>query len=167
LGGWSVSGVSVFQTGTPFSIYDSGGGSAYVGLTTVPGVTANFAPGASLASGLTSGSIESRLNHYLNINAFQKDPVIGDDGAATGFGTLGRNIYHGPFQQNWDFSLIRTFSLTERQKLRFTADFFDIWNHPAFSLPAFTDVENPAAFGQIISTDNNPRIIQFSLMYSF
>jgi Carboxypeptidase regulatory-like domain len=167
LGGWSVSGVTVFQTGTPFSIYDSGGGSAYVGLTTVPGVTATLAPGASLANGLTSGGVESRLNHYLNVGAFQKDPVIGDDGAATGFGTLGRNIYHGPFQQNWDFSLIKTFSLTERQKLRFTADFFDIWNHPAFSLPAFTDIENPAAFGQIISTDNNPRIIQFSLMYSF
>ena len=167
LGGWSVSGVTIFQTGTPFSIFDSGAGSAYVGLTTVPNTTPNLAPGATLASGLTSGSTQSRLNGYININAFQKVPTIGDDGAATGFGTLGRNIYHGPFQQNWDFSLIKNFSLTERQKLRFTADFFDIWNHPAFSNPAFTDVENPSAFGQIISTENNPRIVQFSLMWSF
>jgi hypothetical protein len=165
--GWSVSGVSVFQTGTPFSIFDSGAGSAYVGLTTVPGTTASLAPGATLSSGLTSGSNQSRLNGYVNINAFQKAPIIGDDGAATGFGNLGRNIYHGPFQQNWDFSLIRIFSINERQKLRFTADFFDIWNHPAFSNPAFTDVENPSAFGQIISTENNPRIIQFSLLWSF
>ena len=167
LGGWSASGVTVFQSGTPFSIFDSGAGSAYVGLTTVPGDTASLAPGATLASGLTSGSVQSRLNGYVNINAFQKAPVIGDDGAATGFGDLRRNIYRGPFQQNWDFSLIKNFSLTERQNLRFTADFFDLWNHPAFSSPAFTDVENPAAFGQIISTENNPRIIQFSLMWSF
>jgi len=167
LGGWSVSGVTVFQSGTPFSIFDSGAGSAYVGLTTVPGTTASLAPGATLASGLTSGSVESRLNGYVNINAFQKAPIIGDDGAATGFGNLGRNIYHGPFQQNWDLSLIKNFSLTERHKLRFTADFFDLWNHPVFSSPAFTDVENPSAFGQIISTENNPRIIQFSLMWSF
>jgi hypothetical protein len=167
LGGWSASGVTVFQSGTPFSIFDSGAGSAYVGLTTVPGTTALLAPGATLSSGLTSGSVESRLNGYVNINAFQKAPIIGDDGAATGFGTLGRNIYHGPFQQNWDFSLIKNFSITERHKLRFTADFFDLWNHPVFSSPAFTDVENPSAFGQIISTENNPRIIQFSLMWSF
>jgi hypothetical protein len=167
LGGWSASGVIVFQSGIPFSIFDSGAGSAYVGLTTVPGDTASLAPGATLASGLTSGSIQSRLNDYVNINSFQKAPIIGDDGAATGFGDLRRNIYRGPFQQNWDFSLIKNFSLTERQNLRFTADFFDLWNHPAFSSPAFTDVENPAAFGQIISTENNPRIIQFSLMYSF
>jgi hypothetical protein len=167
LGGWSVSGVTVFQNGTPFSIFDSGAGSAYVGLTTVPGTTANLAPGSTLSSGLTSGSIQSRLNGYVNINAFQKAPVIGDDGAATGFGTLGRNIYHAPFQQNWDFSLIKNFSITERQKVRFTADFFDIWNHPAFSPPAFTDVESPGNFGQIISTDNNPRLLQFSLMWSF
>jgi len=167
LGGWSVSGVTTFQTGTPFSILDSGAGSAYVGLTTVPGTTANLAPGASLASGLTSGSMQSRLNGYVNIAAFQKAPVIGDDGAATGFGTLGRNIYHGPFQQNWDVSLIKHFAITEHNQLRFTADFFDIWNHPAFSNPAFTDVESPTNFGHIISTENNPRIIQFSMMWSF
>jgi Carboxypeptidase regulatory-like domain len=167
LGGWSVSGVTVFQSGLPFSIFDSGAGSAYVGLTTVPGTTASLAPGATLSGGLTAGSVQSRLDHYLNSNAFQKAPIIGDDGAATGFGTLGRNTYHGPFQQNWDFSLIKNFSLSERQRLRFTADFFDLWNHPAFSSPAFTDVENAPAFGQIISTENNPRIIQFSMMWSF
>lgn len=167
LGGWSVSGVTVFQSGTPFSIIDSGAGSAFVGLTTVPGVTASLAPGATLGQGLTSGSVQSRLDHYLNFNAFQKAPVIGDDGIATGFGNLGRNIYRGPFQQNWDLSLIRNFSITERNKLRFTADFFDIFNHPAFSIPAFTDIENPSGFGQIISTDNNPRIIQFSVMWTF
>ena len=167
LGGWSVSGVTTFQSGEPFSIFDSGAGSAYVGLTTVPGATASLAPGATLASGLTSGSVQSRLNDYVNINAFQKAPTIGDDGAATGFGTLGRNIYHGPFQQNWDLSLIKNFSITEQQKVRFSADFFDLWNHPVFSSPAFTDVENPSAFGQIIGTENNPRLVQFSLMWSF
>src|SRR5260221_12193840 len=123
--------------------------------------------GAWIASGYISGSIVSRLNGYVNIAAFKPAPVIGNDGAAaTGFGTLGRNIYRGPFEQNWDVSIIKNFSLSERQKIRFTADMFDIWNHPVFSSPAFTDVQNPAAFGQIISTENNPRIIQFSLQWS-
>jgi hypothetical protein len=133
--------------------------------------------GATLASGLTSGSVGSRLGgtdangnpltSYLNFNAFKPAPIIGDDGAATRFGTLGRNTYRVPFQQNWDVSLIKNFSLTEHQKLRFTSDFFDAWNHPVFSNPAFTDIQNRAGFGQIISTENNPRILQFSLTWSF
>jgi hypothetical protein len=119
---------------------------------------------------LTSGSVESRLNGYVNINAFSMAPALGPPtalGSPTAFGTLGRNIYRGPFEQNWDFSLVKIFHLTEQQQLRFTTDFFNIWNHPVFSNPAFTDVESPSNFGQIISTENNPRIIQFSLRYAF
>ncbi|HVS88823.1 MAG TPA: carboxypeptidase-like regulatory domain-containing protein [Candidatus Acidoferrum sp.] len=172
VGGWALSGVSVFQTGLPFSIIDSSAGSAFDALTTIPNTTASLASGATLASGLTSGSIGSRLGGngqpgYLKISAFVAAPIIGDDGAATGFGTLGRNTYRGPFQQNWDVSLIKNFSLTEHQKIRFTSDFFNVWNHPVFSNPAFTDIQNPAGFGQIISTENNPRILQFSLTWSF
>jgi hypothetical protein len=102
----------------------------------------------------------------------------------TNFGNLGRNVFRGPVQQNWDFSLIRNFKLTERQSLRFTSDFFNIWNHANFANPAFNDVEtifctpgangcpasgiNPTApFGKITSTVGTPRLIQFSLRYAF
>ncbi len=163
---WGISGATVFQSGTPFSIFDSAAGTAYDAQTTIS-ATASLAPGATLSDGLTKGSIQSRLNGYVNVNAFVHAPIIGDDGLASGFGNLGRNIYRGPFEQNWDLSLIKHFRITEHQDLRFTADFFNIWNHPVFSNPAFTDVENPASFGHIVGTENNPRIIQFSLRYSF
>ena len=166
LRGWGLTGVTIFQSGTPFSILDSGAGTAFDGITTIT-TGASLAPGATLASGLTSGGTESRLNGYVNINAFAHAPIIGDDGAATGFGNLGRNVYRGPFEQTWDFSLVKNFRITERQQLRFTSDFFNIWNHPVFSSPAFTDVESPATFGHITTTENNPRIIQFSLRYAF
>lgn len=165
-GGWAVSGVTLFQSGTPFSIIDSGGGTAFDAPSTII-VGANLAPGATRGSGLTQGGVERRLDGYLNINAFQFAPIIGDDGAATGFGNLGRNIYRGPFEQNWDFSLIKYFAFKERYSVRFTADFFNAWNHPAFSSPAFADVESPTNFGKIVSTENNPRIIQFSLRLSY
>jgi hypothetical protein len=84
-----------------------------------------------------------------------------------GFGDLRRNIYRGAHQQNWDFSLIKSFNITERQQLRFTADFFNIWNHANFASPAQTDIENPGAFGKITSTVGTPRLIQFSLRYAF
>ena len=86
----------------------------------------------------------------------------------TAFGNLGRNIYRGPFQQNWDFSLIKNFRLTERQTLRFTADFFNIWNHTNFGNPVQNDVSFSAgSFALINSTVGTPRLIQFQLRYSF
>jgi hypothetical protein len=89
----------------------------------------------------------------------------------TAFGNLGRNIYRGPFQQNWDFSAIKDFRLTERQSLRFTADFFNIWNHANFASPTINDVETipipDGPFGKIQSTVGTPRLIQFSLRYAF
>jgi carboxypeptidase family protein len=175
LSGWAISGISIFQSGTPFSVQDTGAGSAFL----VPGLApytegAQLAPGGSIAAGTTSGDIHSRINGYLNINNFTTAPKLYPTQCATDpnfcgtdFGNLGRNIYHGPFQQNWDFSLIKNFNLTERQTLRFTTDFFNIWNHANFANPSQNDVENPSTFGKITSTAGTPRLIQFSLRWAF
>jgi hypothetical protein len=184
LGGWALSGVTILQSGVPFSIFDSSAGTAFLGAGSSPYVGASLAPGATLANGLTSGSIQSRLNGYVNPLAFSPAPFLNYPGATscpdatgntcvTNFGDLGRNIYRGPFQQNWDFSLLKTFRLTEHQDLHFTADFFNLWNHANFADPAVTDIEaylaNPAsnAFGKIVSTVGTPRLIQFSLRWAF
>ena len=183
LKGWSVSGITILQSGTPFSVIDSGAGSAFIGpgLTTTLG--GQLAPGGSIAAGKTSGDIHSRLNSYLNINNFTTapllypfdpanpattcDPATNSNFCTTNFGDLGRNIYRGPHQQNWDFSLIKNFHLGERQALRFTTDFFNIWNHANFANPAQSDVENPSTFSRITQTVGTPRLIQFSLRYAF
>jgi hypothetical protein len=177
LGEWAISGITILQSGTPFSVTDSGAGTAYLG----PGLASatlggQLADGGSIAAGLTSGDIHHRLDGYLNLNNFTTAPVADPVGCnadltraacTTAFGNLGRNIYRGPRQQNWDFSLLKNFRLTEEQSLRFTADFFNIWNHASFASPAFNDVENPGAFGKIFSTVGTPRLIQFSLRYAF
>ena len=172
LSGWAISGITILQSGAPFSVTDSGAGTAFLG----PGLAsatlgAQLAPGGSIAAGSTSGDIHGRLGGYLNLGNFVAAPFIsaadGGDGSVTAFGNLGRNIYRGPSQQNWDFSLIKNFKITERQDIRFTTDFFNVWNHANFANPAINDVENPGAFGQIISTVGTPRLIQFSLRYAF
>ncbi len=181
LGGWAISGVSSFQSGLPFSVFDSGAGTAFLGAGSTPLLGGSLAPGASISSGMTSGSVHQRLNGYLNPAAFQAAPLVdptacqanGADFCTTDFGNLGRNIYRSPFQQNWDFSVLKYFKVTERQELRFTADFFNLWNHANFASPAVTDIEaylasptnNP--FGKIVSTTGNPRLIQFSLRWAF
>ena len=175
LGNWAVSGITIFQSGTPFSVTDSAAGSAYLAtFLSFAVLGADLAPGGSIAAGKTSGDIHKRLDGYLNLSNFAAAPPADPDGCeldanacTTRFGTLGRNIYRGPFQQNWDFSLIKNFRLTERQNLRFTADFFNIWNHANFASPASNDVENPGPFGKIQSTVGTPRLIQFQLRYAF
>jgi hypothetical protein len=182
LGGWQVSGVTIFQSGTPFSIFDSAAGTAFLGAGSTPLLGASLASGATIASGLTQGDIHQRINGYLNPAAFTTAPQLYPARCAadttgnfcgTDFGDLGRNIYRGPIQQNWDFSLIKHFSIKERQDLRFTADFFNLWNHVNFANPAVTDIEAYLAsptnspFGQIVNTKGTPRLIQFSLRYAF
>ena len=143
--------------------------------------------GSTLASALTSGSVQSRVdNGYLNVNAFAAAPLLyptqcstDTNFCTTNFGNLGRNTFRGPRQQNWDFSLIKNFKLTERQSLRFTTDFFNIWNHANFSNPSINDVESiphdpvtgqpltTGPFGKINATVGTPRLIQLSLRYAF
>jgi len=184
---WAISGITIFQSGIPFSVLDAGAGSAFLG----PGLTpatlgAQLVSGGSIKAGLTSGDIHTRVaKGYLNPANFTNAPPADPVGCAadpqnactTAFGNLGRNIYRGPFQQNWDFSLIKNFPLTERQSLRFTADFFNIWNHANFSAPSINDVSAIGAiqpdgtasgpFGKILSTVGTPRLIQFQLRYAF
>jgi hypothetical protein len=126
---------------------------------------ASLAPGATPADGLTPGSVESRLDHYLNIKAFTPAPAVGADGC-TVYGNLRRNIYRGPAEQDWDFSLSKLFPLTERQQIEFRSEFFNLWNHPSFGNPSFFDVSGPN-FGEITNTVGTPRLIQFALRYSF
>lgn len=187
-GGWAVSGITTLQSGTPFSVTDSTAGTAFLGAG-LAGATlgAQLVDGGTIGAGTTSGGIDSRVaGGYLNPANFTFAPVadpIGcaadpDNACTTAFGNLGRNIYRGPFQQNWDFSLLKNFKLTERQSLRFTADFFNIWNHANFANPSLNDVSaishdalgNPTSdgpFGKIFSTVGTPRLIQFSLRYAF
>jgi hypothetical protein len=181
LGNWAISGVTIFQSGLPFSIFDSSAGTGFLGQGSTPLLGASLAPGASIASGLTSGNIHQRIsNGYLNPSAFTPAPLLyptqcqaDSNFCTTGFGDLGRNLYRGPFQQNWDASLIKYFKIGERQEIRFTADFFNIWNHTNFANPSVTDIEAYLAsptnspFGKIVGTVGTPRLVQFSLRWAF
>jgi Carboxypeptidase regulatory-like domain len=196
LGGWAVSGITIVQSGTPFSVIDSAAGSLYEGAGYTTTLTGSLASGGSISKGYTGGGIGNELaNGFLNANNFTRAPYYyypsgvctdpSGNTCVTEFGNLGRNAFRGPYQQNWDFSILKNFPLTERFNLRFTTDFFNIWNHANFASPSFTDVETIATctpntngcpangispsspFGKIFSTVGTPRLIQFSLKLAF
>src|SRR5215468_3097539 len=70
LTGWEVSGIIVAQSGTSFTVLDSGGGTAYIGPGYTPTLTGTLAPGATSANSYSSGDIHKRLDGYLNAANF-------------------------------------------------------------------------------------------------
>lgn len=178
--GWSVSGVTTVQGGTPMTIADTSAGTIFG--TAGSGNQAGFAraqmcPGMTYANIATPGGIESRLGGnsggpgYFNASAFCAPPVIGD---GTGFGNSGSGIILGPGQSNWDISVLKNTVITERQAVQFRVEFFNAFNHPQFTNPNFGQGAtyalpnvSSANFGQVTSTSVNPRVIQFALKYLF
>jgi carboxypeptidase family protein len=164
---WTLSGITTFQSGTPFTVIDAAGGSAFA-LSSPNTSTASLAPGFTMSSAQSSGSVQSRVDAWFRANSIIAAPTIGVDGT-TGFGTLGRNTLRGPFQQNWDTSIGKIFRIAEGKNFKFSADFFNVWNHPIFASPGSGNATffNTGSFGQITSTKGTPRLIQFSGRFSF
>ncbi len=77
-----------------------------------------------------------------------------------------RNAYYGPGYWELDASLIRQISIGERLKLDIRADAFNLTNHTAFATPAVS-ISNAATFGQITSTANSARQLEFSARLKF
>jgi Carboxypeptidase regulatory-like domain len=170
LGGWETSGVLTLQSGAPMTPFDSLGGSAFA-FSSPNLATPVFAPGFSCANASSPGGTEARIGHWLNPAAFASDPTIplsnGAVGDATDVGNVPRNCFIGPPQANMDLTIGKSFRLTERQTLRFRTDFFNLTNHPSFQNPSALDIEAPSSFSQLTSLAGTPRLIQFSLKYSF
>ena len=95
------------------------------------------------------------------------------------YGTLPRNYLRGPGYINLDMAVSKTTAITERVKIEFRAEFFNIFNHANFLNPGTTNYGNGVfsgggvgtnpnndQFGQITST-YDPRIIQLALRLSF
>jgi hypothetical protein len=104
--------------------------------------------------------------------------------AAPGFdiGNVGRNILRGPRQASMDLSLARRFRLAEAKTIELRVEFFNLTNRVNYANP-LSDfngivssgsidpnsgrVLSPGSFGRIISTSNNPRIVQLALKLNF
>jgi hypothetical protein len=172
--GWALSGIVSLQSGLPFSILDSGAGTLFGPATLF--TTGDMAAGATLRDANQSGSVSSRVNEFFNTKAFVPAPFVPDDGLIDGkypvsgggtiFGNLGRNILRGPDQQNVDIAVIKTTPLTERVRLIFRWEIFNLLNRSNFGNPS-NDVSTPRTFGAISALTVNPRIMQYALKLEF
>lgn len=167
--GWTISGITTYQKGLPFSVTDGNSGGVFG---TASG-TANFLCG-SIASAYTTGSTSDRLAHYLNPACFGVAPIIPAAGFTSNPGATGlspnptpRNAFRAPYQQNWDISAIKSFRIHEKNMFQFRADFFNVFNHPIFSTPSAVNVAGSASSLFLINQTAVPaRLIQFGLKFS-
>jgi hypothetical protein len=107
------------------------------------------------------------VEQFYNPAAFANPPVATQIGQ-TDFGPLGgkRTQVTGPPYKKLDFSLFKSFQVTERTRLEFRAESFNLTNTPAFANPSSTNFTDTRNFGKITATRNNPndaRQIQFAL----
>jgi hypothetical protein len=162
--GWSVSGIVTYQKGLPFSVTDSTSGGIFGTAAGTATLTCS-----SIEAAYTTGSIQSRLNNYINPACFTTAAVAPNSAGAgaTGYGTTPRNAFRGPRQQNWDMTLMKRFHIGERHQFAFRTDFFNLFNHPIFRSPSAVNIGTPSTFGRITDTAVPARLIQFGLKYDF
>jgi hypothetical protein len=155
--GWQVGGILSLQTGQPFSVL-SGQDNSSTGL-------GNDRP--NLIGDPNTGP--HTVQQWFNTAAFTQNPVLT-------FGNAGRNIVTGPGFHNFDFSVMKNTKIRETANLQFRAEFFNIFNHPSFALPA--NILAAPNFGTLFQTpdaaQNNvglgsggPRLIQLAVKLSF
>lgn len=127
--GWAVNGVLALASGQPFNVNylfegDFNGSGEFFGRPDLVGdpFAGTHAP-----------------ERFLNLAAFQVPCTLDMAGECVAgtqhFGSLGRNALVGPHYQNFDFSVVKNNSLSERVKLQLRVDIFNLLNHPNFANP--------------------------------
>ena len=66
---------------------------------------------------------------------------------------------------DWNVTIVKQTSITERAKVEFLAEFFNLLNHVQFADPG-TSLGNPQ-FGIVSSTMNSPRLVQLGMRLAF
>jgi hypothetical protein len=164
LGGWELSGITVFESGVPLTItqnfdpFNSNRFGVIGGQTFPDGIGIDpsaVSPRPDVASG-QSVTGPKTAQEWFNKGAWTT--AIGH------FGTSGRGIVNGPGFNNWDIAAMKNIKISERINTQFRAEFFNAFNHTSF-LGVSTNV-NSSLFGQVTST-HDPRIIQLGLKLNF
>ncbi|HZL57111.1 MAG TPA: carboxypeptidase regulatory-like domain-containing protein [Bryobacteraceae bacterium] len=168
LGGWQISGLNQFQTGTPCGI---GTSNDYAGV----GEVGSFGCGSQGQFWAMNGTptilgqfanASTSPNQYFSVTNSSGAPIFTTPTPGT------FNLQHGvrdsiyqPGFQDWNLGLYKKFAINEKNNIEFRAEGFDVNNHPNWSGPGL----NPTAatFGKVTSKTGLARNLQLSLRYYF
>jgi hypothetical protein len=164
ISGWGVDGITTFQRGFPLKITWAGANTALEGAGL--GV-ANIRP--DVIAGCDEKAGGGHIASWFNTSCFAAPPQWG-------FGNESRvdPVLRGPGINNFDFAIFKRTKVSERLGIEFRTEFFNIFNHPYFNVPAtgYNGTTTGNGFGAITSTVQNgvaspERLIQFALKVVF
>ncbi len=183
LGDWQVSGVTTIHSGEAFDALLGTGDLTNTGSSS-PRPDRIHDPydfSFDVAAQGPTGFNCSRPGHqtldcWFNQAAFALPAFAPGQSTARMFGNTERAVLRGPDLVNFDFSIYKTFQMSERFGLSFRTEFFNIFNHPNFALPnllsgggssgaGFVNVNGGAAITQTIP--DAQREIQFGIKLQF
>ena len=155
--GWRISAIETLQTGFPFT--------PQLGFNPTRNGDSRNTIRPSWNPAFTGSVILGGPHQYFNPNAFVLP-------AAGTYGNVGRNVLTGPGLAQLDFSVLKTTALTEKVRMEFRAEFFNMFNRANFGSPnavVFSSASSTPSTtaGVITSTSTTSRQIQFGLKLLF
>ncbi len=147
---WALTGLTVLQSGQPYSVIDFSGSVGSIYYSTADGITNPIVP---LASGCTAKNALTKASGawfpVTGVTALKPEcftlPILnpGDlngaipsnDPFETGFTTGQRNIFRQAFQKRADASLVKVLNLKERYSLKYTFDVYNLTNTTSLDVP--------------------------------
>lgn len=153
--GWQINSIGTIYTGLPLTPVDGNN-------QTGSGEQSN-SDRPSWNPAFTGPLIVGTPQEWFNPNAFKLQPL-------GTYGNVGKGIMRGPGLKEWDMSVFKTTTLTERAKLQFRAEFFNITNSVNLNTPSLTIFSHGAiaqSAGTITSTVTTSRQIQLALKLLF
>jgi hypothetical protein len=192
--GWQLSGLVTAQSGQPFNFYDFSGavaGQYYSNTVSILDPVIGFTPGVNNSQIQLQGTTGvNPAQQYIDASKLYIPTLAPGthgvppctaagacDTVEAAFGSAGRNTFRGPFQTRLDLSVAKTFRISDRYSLRYSAEAYNIANHPSFEAPnnstslysynsttGVATVRTPSATtGFITHTIGSPRFLQMSL----
>ncbi len=144
--GWSLAGLTILQSGQPYSVIDFSGAVASIYYGVSNGITNPIVP---LAPGCTAKNATTGHSGAFGIPALKAScftvPLIGAGGLGgavptsdpyeTDFTSGQRNIFRQAFQKRADASLVKMTKFTERYSLKYSFDVYNLTNTTSFDVP--------------------------------
>jgi hypothetical protein len=171
LGGWQLSGLTTFYTGTPFSVMVASGNNLFPGpgVGNGVGVSGGF---ADVVGNPWSAPPQSAVAGILGPVLYNPAAFAAPTGLT--FGDAGRNLLRNPDRLNFDVGLFKDFYVTERMHFEFRAEAFNVFNHTEFksvnnTLSCFTSNNTgcPDSGFLMPNAAYEPRLLQLGLKFIF
>ncbi len=174
LGGWQFSGITTFQTGTPFSVANN----------------AAFSDNAGVANGFGSGTYADLIGDPGTPPPTKfvegiAGPLLFNPAAFAAprgltFGNSGRNLLRNPRRTNFDMALFKNVAISNDKAFEFRAEAFNVFNHTQWAginsgMTCYGGPSNSAADPTCLVSSNflhpysahRARILQLGLKFTF